>query len=236
MRVFVDAAELVSGELVVRGDEHHYLGRVRRAATSDSIELLDGHGQRASATIIAIGPRETRLRVGAVERVPPPQPVVRVLVPLIKGDRMDDGIEKLVEVGVSEIVVWRARRSVVRLGLREQLDSRRAHYRAVAKAAARQSGCTTVPGVIVCDSLEDALSGLPAGVRFTLVPSADRAPVPSGAQDVTLVSGPEGGLAPDESETLAAAGFLPLGLGPRVLRAETAPVVAVALVRAATNS
>lgn len=68
-----------------------------------------------------------------------------------------------------------------------------------------------------------------------LHPGADRA-APPAADDVTLVSGPEGGLAPAELDALAAAGFAHLGLGPRTLRAETAPVIAVALIRAATGS
>ena len=236
MRLFVDPAELASGELLVRGDEHHYLTRVRRAEASDAIELLDGDGQRAPATIVAIGPRETRLRVGPIERVPPAVPVVRVLVPLIKGDRMDDGIEKLVEVGASELVVWHARRSVVSLGRSDRLAARTEHYQAVAKAAARQSGCATVPKVELRSSLAEALHDLRGAARIMLDPLAERAPLPREARDVTFVSGPEGGFAPDESDALGAAGFVALGLGPRVLRAETAPVVAVALLRAATES
>ena len=80
-----------------------------------------------------------------------------------------------------------------------------------------------------------ALASLPAGARLVLDPAADRGALPA-ADDVTIISGPEGGLAPDELDALAAAGFTSLGLGPRVLRAETAPVVAVALIRAATAS
>ena len=81
----------------------------------------------------------------------------------------------------------------------------------------------------------DPIAALPASARVVLDPSADRGELPTD-DDVTLISGPEGGLAPEELETLAVAGFASLGLGPRVLRAETAPVVAVALVRAATRS
>jgi 16S rRNA (uracil1498-N3)-methyltransferase len=70
-----------------------------------------------------------------------------------------------------------------------------------------------------------------------LVPASDAAPDAGTADDVTIVSGPEGGLAPEELDCLIGpAGFVPAGLGPRVLRAETAPVIAVALLRAATHS
>jgi 16S rRNA (uracil1498-N3)-methyltransferase len=244
VRIFV--SPLAVGDVIVRGDEHHYLSRVRRARVGDALELVDGAGQRASAVIVAIAESETTLRVEAVEKIADALPRVRVLVPPIKGDRMDTCIEKLVEVGVDEIVVWPAARAVVKLeGARRA--SRVEHYQALAQAAARQSGRASVPSVRAADSLAAAIAALPACVadpqisgaptsaRVVLDPSAERGEWPVG-DDLTLISGPEGGLAPDELDALAASGFVSLGLGPRVLRAETAPVIAVALVRAATRS
>lgn len=232
MRIFV--SPLVAGELVVRGDEHHYLARVRRARTGDTVELVDGAGTRARATIARIGDAETVLEVDAVAAIVELPPRIRVLLPLIKGDRMDSCLEKLVEVGADEVVVWAAARSVVRLdGARR--DARLAHYQATVQAAARQCGRATVPAVRLVEELGQAIAELPAGARIVLDPSADRGAVPA-APDVTIASGPEGGLAPAELDALLAAGFLSIGLGPRTLRAETAPVVAVALVRAHTMS
>lgn len=233
MRIFVDPAQLAAGELVVRGDEHHYLARVRRARPGDPVELVDGAGRRAAARIARIGDAETALVAGAPEAIVPVPPRVRALVPLIKGDRMDDCIEKLVEVGVDEIVVWPAARSVARLD-ESRRDARIAKYTAIARAAARQSGRAQVPAVAHADDLAAAIAGLPDGRRFVLDPASDAALDPADAADVTVVSGPEGGLTPDELDRLA--GFLAVGLGPRVLRAETAPVIAVALIRAATRS
>lgn len=232
VRIFI--SPLAAGEVIVRGDEHHYVSRVRRARAGDAIELVDGAGQRAHGVIEKIADGETVVRVDAVEAIRDLPPRVRVLVPPIKGDRMDTCIEKLVEAGVDEIVVWPAARAVVRLeGAR--LASRIEHYQALAQAAARQSGRATVPTVSAASSLADALAQLPAGARVVLDPSAERGAWPA-ADDLTLISGPEGGLAPAEHDALAAAGFTSIGLGPRVLRAETAPVIAVALVRAATYS
>lgn len=233
VRIFV--SPLAIGDVIVRGDEHHYLSRVRRARTGDAVELVDGAGQRARAVIVKIASAETTLHVESVETIADLPPRVRVLVPPIKGDRMDTCIEKLVEVGADEIVVWPAARAVVKLeGARRA--SRIEHYQALAQAAARQSGRASVPGVRAADSLGAALAELPPeGVRVVLDPSAERGEWPSG-DHLTVISGPEGGLAPDELDALAAAGFVSIGLGPRVLRAETAPVIAVALVRAATRS
>src|SRR4051794_14374693 len=111
LRIFVDPELLAAGELVVRGDEHHYLARVRRARPGDAVELVDGAGRRAAATIARPAERETTLVAGPPEAIVAAPPFVRALVPLIKGDRMEACVEKLVEVGVDAIVVWPAARS-----------------------------------------------------------------------------------------------------------------------------
>jgi len=235
VRIFVDPARLAEGELAVSGDEHHYLMRVRRARVGDAIEVVDGEGRRAAATIARISDGETTLVLAAPEQIAARPPRVRALVPLIKGDRMDACLEKLVEVGVDEIVLWPAARAVVRLAP-DKRDARLAKYRAALVAAARQSGRAQVPALAFAE-LAAALAALPAGARLVLDPASDGEPaVDPHPHDVTIASGPEGGFAPVELEQLAAAGFTPVGLGPRVLRAETAPVIAVALVRALTRS
>lgn len=231
MRIFV--SPLVAGELTVRGDEHHYVMRVRRARIGDAVELVDGEGHRAAATITKITDSETTFAVTAPEAIPAALPFIRVLVPLIKGDRMDTCLEKLVEVGADAIVVWPAARSVVKLEP-ERRDARIAKYQAALQAASRQSGRAQVPLVTWADDLASALATLPPGSRFVLDPTCDQPLVVDDAIDITIISGPEGGLAASELETLI--GFTSIGLGPRVLRAETAPVIAVALVRAATRS
>ena len=231
-RVFVPA--LATGELIVRGDEHHYVAHVRRARAGDALELCDGEGQRASAQIVAIRDGELVLAVGAIERVPDASPRIRVLLPLIKGDRMETCLEKLVEVGADELIVWPAERAVVRLD-GDRLEARRVRYQEIVRAAARQSGRPTVPVVGAARSLAAALAGCD-GACFVLDPGAARAPIVAERDTVTFASGPEGGLAPAELDTLLGAGFAPLGLGPRTLRADTAPVIAVALARAATDS
>jgi len=233
IRIFVPPASLVSGELAVRGDEHHYLGRVRRARAGDAIQLVDGAGRRAHAVIARIAEGETILRVDEPAAIVARGPRVRVALPPIKGDRMDACIEKLVEVGADDIVVWPAARAVVRLA-GDRLDTRIAHYQAAAQAAARQCGRAAVPAVTYAADLAAAIAT--PGVRIVLDPACDEPLAAPTGDSITLVSGPEGGLATDELEQLAAAGFAACSLGPRVLRADTAPVIAVALIRAWTRS
>jgi 16S rRNA (uracil1498-N3)-methyltransferase len=230
MRIVV--AELRAGELAITGDEHHYLGRVRRVRVGDALELVDGVGHRASAKIVRMSEAETVVEVGEVEVVVEPRPHVRVMLPLLKGDRMDYAIEKLVEVGVNEVIVWQAERSIVRLDASKR-DARVAHYAAVIEAAAKQSGRATLPSVTFCAELRHGIRTLPEGARYMLDQQGEHAaPI---ADDVTIISGPEGGFSWIEIDQLAAAGFVGMSLGPNTLRAETAPVVAVALLRAAAR-
>jgi len=223
VRIFVD--KLAAGELTISGDEHHYVMRVRRSRVGDELELVDGSGQRARAVIERIASDHTVLSADPPQAIVEPGPRVRVLVPLIKGDRMDTCLEKLVEVGADEIVVWPAARSVVKLD-EARRESRIAHYQAIAQAAARQSGRAHVPAVAFAPFAQ-AITGVTHGV--VLDPNAERAPMPS-ADAISIISGPEGGFAAEELDALSA--WTRVGLGANVLRADTAPIVAVAIVRA----
>ncbi len=244
IRIFVEPAALVAGPLVIRGDEHHYVSRVRRAAVGDPVEVFDGAGNRARAQILAISDAETTIDISAVMAIPTPSPHIQILLPLIKGDRMDFALEKLVEVGVDEIIVWPAARSIVKLEP-DRRDARIEKYALALQAASRQSGRPEVPTIAWADSLAAAIENVD-GMKLVLYPGS-RAPLASALEDartehgtwehgLTSASGPEGGLTPSELSQLEAAGFTPVGLGPRVLRAETAPVAAVAIVRALTRS
>jgi 16S rRNA (uracil1498-N3)-methyltransferase len=197
--------------------------RVRRARAGDAVELVDGQGLRAPGRIESIGADETIVVAGTPESIPAEVPRIRAVIPWIKGDRMELCVEKLVEVGVDDIAVFAAARAVVHLdGAR--LAARIGKLQATAAAAARQSGRAAVPGISVTD-----LASAGAGTCVVLVPGAERAE-PTG-DAVTIASGPEGGWDPDELERLVRAGWIPMGLGRTVLRAETAPVIAVAMLR-----
>lgn len=233
MRIFVAPSSLAAGALVIRGDEHHYLSRVRRARTGDRVELVDGAGRRAAAVIARIADAETELTVDPPEAIIAQPPHIRALIPLIKGDRMELCLEKLVEVGCDEIIVWPAARAVVKLEA-DRRASRLAKFAAAIQAASRQCGRAQIPEVRWAESLVAAIGALPPSLRLVLDPTSDAPLDAVSATDVTLISGPEGGLSPEELELLA--GFTSVGLGPRILRAETAPVIATAIIRAQTRT
>jgi 16S rRNA (uracil1498-N3)-methyltransferase len=232
IRIFVDA--LATGELAITGDEHHYASRVRRARAGDALELVAPDGRRAVVTIAKITADATVVDIGEIKQPAPSVPHISALLPLIKGDRMDTALEKLVEVGIDHVVVWPAERSVVKLD-HDKLDSRLDHYGKVLAAAARQSGAPE-PTIVYAGSLRAGVLGLGECARLVLDGRAERIAVPTAEAKIALVSGPEGGLSPAELDLLASERFVPFGLGPRVLRAETAPAIATAIIRAATGT
>jgi len=231
IRVRVEPGRLAAGDLVVSGDDHHYLGRVLRIAVGAELALFDGAGAEARGVVAAVASDHLVVRVDAPRVCPPPVPRITVLQPLLKGERMDWCLEKLVETGTDEILIVAAERSVVRLEA-ERAAARQRRHQALAEAAARQCGRATVPPVSAAMPLPAALAAV-AGCAIKRVchPAAERLRGSIEGDSAAILVGPEGGLAPAELDAAVAAGFVPAGLGPYVLRAETAAPVAVALVR-----
>lgn len=146
------------------------------------------------------------------------------------GDRMDYTIQKAVELGVAGIVPLTMRRSVVRLD-GERAEKRRRHWRGIVISACEQCGRNRVPEVAPIARFEDWLGQAKAlaGAKLLLDPDGGglaELAKPAGA--VWLLAGPEGGIDPEERHLAASVGFLPLRLGPRILRTETAGLAALA--------
>ncbi len=230
-------ARLAAGDLVVEGDDHAYLFRVRRLAVGDAVVVFDGAGREAGAVVREVDGARARLEVGAVGAVARPAPHVTVVQALLKGERMDWCLEKLVEVDTDEIVVCETARGVVRLD-GERRARRLARWQTIAREAARQCGRADVPAVRASATLDDALADrrvAGAAVRLVGDPSSST-PLLQAARtpgDLVLLVGPEGGLTPDELTRAAAAGFVGVSLGATVLRAETAGAAAIFAIRAA---
>ncbi len=236
-RLWVAPSRLAAGRLTVDGDDHAYLFRVRRLAVGDAVLIFDGAGGEAPAVAIEVGATSAVLELEAPRAVLRPAPHVTVVQAVLKGERMDWCLEKLVEVGADAVVVAETERAVVRLD-DERREKRLIRHRRIAQEAARQCGRADVPPVDAATSLAQALALAPvagAGVKLVADPAAEgpllRA-VPPSAMTVALLIGPEGGLAADELVQAAAAGFVAVSLGETVLRAETAGAAAVFAVRA----
>ncbi|HTJ42038.1 MAG TPA: RsmE family RNA methyltransferase [Kofleriaceae bacterium] len=221
-----------AGEVLIEGDEHHYLFRVRRLAVGDAVVVTDATGREADARVLSVDATRARLSIQGVPRDAMRRaPRITVLQSLIKGERMDWCIEKLAECGADEIVLVAAARSVVKLEP-QRAESRRARLDAMARAAARQSQ-QPVPEVRGPFAIASALADVSADVRLVCHPQARESPLraPAHAREIAILVGPEGGLAPEELEAALAHGFAPVSLGAGVLRAETAGPVACAAIR-----
>ncbi|MBA4177402.1 MAG: 16S rRNA (uracil(1498)-N(3))-methyltransferase [Leptothrix sp. (in: Bacteria)] len=231
LRLFVEQPLVADAEFALpAGAARH--AQVRRVQPGDALVLFDGGGHDWPATVLAMGRSEVKVQVGT------PQPVARELpiaVTLALGmpanDRMDALVEKATELGVAAIQPLMTTRSVLRLH-GERAARKRAHWQAIAVAACEQCGRARVPMVAPVRELADWLPTARAGATpplallLSLRPGAPllRSLPWAGVTAVTTLSGPEGGLAPDEQAAAVAAGFSPVALGPRVLRADTAPL------------
>jgi 16S rRNA (uracil1498-N3)-methyltransferase len=233
-RLHVAPERLRAGPLIIDGDDYRYLFRVLRLAVGAELVLFDGAGRQARARVGQVAADRATLEVGdPASEPPPPLPHIISLVSLIKGERMDWCIQKLVEVGADRIVAVATERAVVRLE-GSRADRRRERWQAIARDAARQCRRPTIPEVGGPVPLAEALAAAVAPVRVLLWAGADRTlgqVLPAEAPPaVTLLTGPEGDLTGDEVARCEAAGFVLAGLGPRVLRAETAAMVAATIV------
>ena len=223
------APERIDGARGLLGPEaRRYLADVLRLAPGARIEVFDGRGGRYDARIeegfeaVRLGPRED---------MPAPEVEIALLAALAKGEKMDLVVQKATELGVARILPFAADRSVVRLDA-SRGEERAARWRRIAEEAARQSGRTDVPEVRPPVPLAQALADLAPGTRaFVFHPGGGRVDA-GAAASLAAVVGPEGGLTEAELRDCEAAGALRASLGPRTLRAETAAIVAVALLQA----
>ncbi len=219
--------------------------QVLRLQPGHTITLFNGAGGEWEARVTRMGRSEVQAAVGAhhaVEREA--ARTVHLLAAISANERMDWLVEKATELGAASLTPLLAERSVLRLG-GERADKKLAHWRAVASAACEQCGRNRMPLIHPAQSLVDwlersragrtppAATQTPAsGTRLLLSLQGDARTLREVAAGVgpvtTLLSGPEGGLTEAEQVAALAAGFVPVTLGPRVLRAETAPLAALA--------
>lgn len=224
LRLFV-GRPLTPGQTVsVTGSDLRHL-RVLRLREGDALRLVDAAGVEYQAVLVADGGREVSVRADcplAAERESPLDLVLAVAI--LKGPRMDLVVEKATELGVRRLSPVVTRYTVTRGAPLER-------WCRIARAAASQSGRTRVPAIDPPRPLAAVLGAPAADVRVVACEqehAARLADLPTTASAVTALVGPEGGFAPEETAAVRAAGFLPVSLGPRILRAETAAIVLVA--------
>lgn len=210
-----------------------HAARVLRLVPGDGVMLFDGSGCEYAGRIVAVRKEAVEAELLAAHLRDAESPLrVTLAQALQAADKMDLTVQKAVELGVATVQPLASRRSVVRLD-GERAARRVEHWRGVAISACEQCGRNRVPAVGEIQPLERWLGSLgpvaPGELRLMMAPGADSAltalPAPA---HVILLIGAEGGLDPQEMAAAAAAGFVAVRLGPRVLRTETAGLAALA--------
>ena len=208
--------------------------RVLRLPPGAEMSLFDGRGGEYPARIERIERDRVFAVLGEWRDIERESPFSVTLVQALQaGDKMDFTIQKAVELGVRHIVPVESRRSVLRLA-GERAAKRVAHWQGVVASACEQCGRNQVPLVAPVEKLEYWL-GRPSdkAVRLMLAPDGEYAlaDLPP-ASEVELLIGAEGGLDPQEVTAARQAGFVPVRMGPRILRTETAGLAAIAVMQA----
>jgi 16S rRNA (uracil1498-N3)-methyltransferase len=207
---------------------------VLRLRPKAALTLFNGRGGQYAASIERVAGSEVTVAVGEHEPIERESPFPLTLAQGVsRGERMDLVVQKATELGVARLVPVLTERSVVRLD-EAQSDRKSSHWRAIAIAACEQCGRNRLPEVALPAQLHEFLRQ-PAGdsVRLLLSPLAELRieDVPRPARGVTVLIGPEGGLADAEQRDALTAGFTAVNLGPRVLRTETAAIAALTLLQ-----
>ena len=226
--------EALSGQTVcLTGPDADHI-RVLRLRPGDEVTLCDGNGIDYAAHLIGCASGTAQLEL--LSRVPSPgEPRTRckILAGLPKGERSDYIVQKCTENGAAEILFFLSARCVARPEPKS-LPRNLARWQRIAEEAANQSGRGRIPAISVLPDLTAALSAArETALPLFLYETGERIPlrqvlreagaVPSAA----IITGPEGGFAPEEADQILAAGLRPCTMGPRILRCETAPLVAL---------
>jgi 16S rRNA (uracil1498-N3)-methyltransferase len=212
----------------------NHVSRVLRLRAGASLVVFDGVGNEFHAEVAAID-SDVSIAIGERVRGTPESPLNITLVQGVsRSERMDWALQKATELGVTTIAPVLTARSVVRLDDRQsakKLD----HWRNIVIGACEQCGRNVIPQILEPISFRDYVAQVPKqGFRLVLSPTASSslAGLNSMPNKVELLIGPEGGLDDDELERAQAARFVPVTLGPRVLRTETAAITALSVLQA----
>ena len=231
-RFFIDYTPEVGGSAVIDGADARHIGGALRMTPGETLTLCDGRGTDYACTLTAVDKERVTLSVdAAAPSSSEPSLAVTLYMGLPKGDKMELIIQKAVELGVTAIVPVAMSRCIVKLDGKDAAK-KQARWQKIAAEAAGQSGRGIIPAVETPITWKQALSrfaaentllcyeggGQPIG---KLVTPADTA--------ASLVVGPEGGFDPAEVEAVLSVGGRIATLGPRILRCETAPLAAIAV-------
>ena len=231
----------IGQSIELTADNKHHAARVLRLKKGDPITLFDGNGGEYSAYIAVISKSGTTVAIENFHDINRESPLhIELAQAICVNDKMDWIIQKAVEMGVTCIQPVSTERSIVHLS-DERSAKRLHHWQKVVISACEQCGRNRVPKVYPLTSLLHWLSqkktassvhGLSLMLSTTATTRLSQITQPAANVPITLAIGPEGGFTADEDIALEHAGFIPLRLGQRILRTESAPLAAISALQA----
>ena len=231
-RIFTPQALQADATFDLEPGPSQHLARALRMGEGDALTLFDGRGGEYSAVISAVGKRQVSVRTGAQDPREVESPLaIHLGIAISRGDRMDWVVQKATELGVARISPLFSERTEVKLR-GERAGKKISHWQQIATSACEQCGRNRVPAVTSLNSLDNWLSTVEADRKLVLHHRAINADAGiESPASLALLVGPEGGLSDAEIARAEACDFQSLQLGPRVLRTETAPLAAIALLQ-----
>jgi 16S rRNA (uracil1498-N3)-methyltransferase len=231
-RVYTSAALTLDKQVELDEENGHYVRTVLRLKKDTEIILFDGKGGEYLCTVSEVSRKSVIIAVNKwLDRSVESSLLVTLGLGISRGDRMDLTVQKAVELGVNFITPLLTERCVVQFK-GEKKPQRLLHWQKIVQHATEQSGRTILPVLTEIEQLQFWV-GRQNGLKVFLDPYADLTLIDVAPVDmkVTLLTGPEGGFSAQERDIAKAAGFIPVRLGSRILRTETASLAALAAVQ-----
>lgn len=218
-------------------DEMRHISRVLRLGVGDGVVLFDGEGKEYQAVITGMTPDRISFLIEGEKSAALRESSLRILlaVALLKSPRFDWLLQKTTELGVAEIIPFRSSRVIPRLE-KKGAEEKHRRWQKIAAEASKQCGRASIPKVHPLRTFEEVLSlEIPAAAKIFFWEEEKAGSLKDSlavsTTSVFALVGPEGGFAEEEAKLALGAGFRPVRMGPRILRAETAAVVATGLMQ-----
>jgi 16S rRNA (uracil1498-N3)-methyltransferase len=239
MRYFFIDPSLVTGpEVSISGSEAHHIKNVLRLKTGDGLKLFDGTGFEYEAVILRVSAQKVTVEIHGKAKAAAPSGVqIMVAQAFLKEKKMDDLVRKLCELGMTRWIPFFSKRSIARPDAK-RLEARSQRWQRIATEAVKQCRRIDTPQIADARSFEEILDfSQNCDLRIVFwenessLLTGDLASKGNPVKKIMLMLGPEGGFTDQEIKRLQNSGFISAGLGPRILRAETATIAAVTLVQ-----
>ncbi len=229
-RFFVNAEDIGKSTLLIKGADAYHIARSLRMAVGDGLTVSDGNGAELFCRLTRIRDQECECEILSIGASPAEMPVeITLYMAYPKGDKLETVIQKAVELGASRIVPFESSRCIKRPKA-DKIDKQMARLQRIAEEAAKQCGRGKLPTVATPMSFFEAIKeAARADLPLFCYENENEHSLKSAleshinAKTVSIIVGSEGGFSPEEAEAAIEVGNLPISLGHRILRCETAP-------------